>query len=896
MKKYTLILVLLGLMMKLSSQPVYLHRANQDVYVNGINLAWINFANDLGSGFDQADFTTAMQQIRAAGGNSTRWWIHVDGTNNPVYTNDSVSGWGTNQLSTLKTALDIAIENGILVSVCLWSFDMLQAANSSRTADVIARNQLMLTDSLYTVAYIRNALIPMIKLLKNHPAVLCWEVFNEPEGMSTQFGWTPTKVDMKYIQRFINMVAGAIHREAPNAKVSNGSWSFNASTDVGSTHKNYYSKAQLIAAGKDTAGYLDFYQVHYYPQNFTINESPFYYPASHWGLDKPIVIGEFPAIGITEKNGTKYTPVQAYEKLYNTGYAGALSWTYGNKPGGPNSGDKNGALSDCDTALLTIENLDYSHVVIVTPGINMTPTVKMKLPEGMAYFGSSDTITIDSLSRYFNDEDVPGLTYKVDSANAYAYFINSGGLLKVVPKLDSAGIASINITATDTGGKSVIAPFIFALIDSTSANIFKFRNIYSSSVQSNDYLPCKADDNTRATRWASTLGLDNQWLLVKMDTIRPIQRMMIQWEAAYAQKYSVDVSTDSVNWQTVYSEVRGDGGYDKLIFDSVNTKYVRLNCIKRRPDENWGFSIYEIQGFSDKGTNSPPTIVTSITDQTAIAYIPFSLTIPTSTATDPDLGDRLTYEIKMENGSSLPSWLTFSDTTLMLSGTPDNSDIGVYNLKLKVKDLFGASDSCSFNLTVGINHAPTISAPIADQIAIVAEQFSLTVPLATATDIDQGDKLTYTCKLSDGSNLPSWLTFSTSTRILTGIPVIKDTGTYHMSVIAKDLSGQQANSTFVLTVLQYPVEIAFANKINSLKVYPNPAKNYLKISLESSDISSVKLFIVDISGKVIFTNIVQLSKYTNDLDLDISSIKSGTYLLRIISKNNQMSKTIQIIK
>ncbi|MBK8505343.1 MAG: T9SS type A sorting domain-containing protein [Saprospiraceae bacterium] len=63
-------------------------------------------------------------------------------------------------------------------------------------------------------------------------------------------------------------------------------------------------------------------QVHYY-DHIGVEGSPFHYPASHWGVDKPIVIGEFPAGGIQG-----FTAEECYQYAYRLGYAGALAWSY----------------------------------------------------------------------------------------------------------------------------------------------------------------------------------------------------------------------------------------------------------------------------------------------------------------------------------------------------------------------------------------------------------------------------------------------------------------------------------------------------------------------------------------------------------------------------------------
>jgi hypothetical protein len=325
------------------AQPSTLIINQKPVFASGINMAWINFADDLGS-FNEAKFTQIVREVKAANGNVIRWWLHTNGSKSPIFTHNRVSGIAEGDLQNLKKALDIAYSNGVLLDLCLWSFDMLQP---NAGVENYQRNKDLLEDVSATQAYINNALIPMVTTFKNHPAIYCWEVFNEPEGMTTAFGWTPVKVDIKYVQRFVNLVAGAIHRNAPGKLVSNGSWSFRALTDVdGNT--NYYRSDRLVAQGNDKDGYLDFYMVHYYPEHFGESLSPFHHPASYWALDKPLVIGELPAKGI-QLGDKSLTTEQAYEYAYNNGYYGIMAWAWTNHDGC-------GGLMDCQKAFKLLKD------------------------------------------------------------------------------------------------------------------------------------------------------------------------------------------------------------------------------------------------------------------------------------------------------------------------------------------------------------------------------------------------------------------------------------------------------------------------------------------------------------------------------------------------------------
>jgi endo-1,4-beta-mannosidase len=143
-------------------------------------------------------------------------------------------------------------------------------------------------------------------------------------------------IDHQAVMKFINQVAGAIHRLDPQAKVSSGAHSMPYNTDTKmvlhgfpTAPFNYYSDQALIAAGGDQEGVMDFYQVHGYPewndaqQDAKINM--FLNAKAHWGLDKPLVVGEH--WNIVEANNVMLKP-DHYQKLYDNGYAGSWGWAY----------------------------------------------------------------------------------------------------------------------------------------------------------------------------------------------------------------------------------------------------------------------------------------------------------------------------------------------------------------------------------------------------------------------------------------------------------------------------------------------------------------------------------------------------------------------------------------
>ncbi|MEY3066102.1 MAG: hypothetical protein RLZZ532_2894, partial [Cyanobacteriota bacterium] len=131
------------------------------------------------------------------------------------------------------------------------------------------------------------------------------------------------------------------------------------------------------------------------------------------------------------------------------------------------------------------------------------------------------------------------------------------------------------------------------------------------------------------------------------------------------------------------------------------------------------------------------------------------------------------YTATLADGTTLPSWLTFNSTTGIFTGTPTNSDVGNLDIKVIATDSNNATVDNSFQLTVNnINDAPTATA-IGNQTVNEDSNFSLNIT-NNFSDIDAGDSLTYTATLADGTTLPSWLTFNSTTGIFTGTPTNSD--------------------------------------------------------------------------------------------------------------------------
>lgn len=118
----------------------------------------------------------------------------------------------------------------------------------------------------------------------------------------------------------------------------------------------------------------------------------------------------------------------------------------------------------------------------------------------------------------------------------------------------------------------------------------------SSSIEGESMNGSYAIDGKLSTRWSSG-HKDNQWLCINMGDVYTLNGMNIFWEIAYSKSYEIFVSTDYINWTSVYKNTTGQGGNEYIGFDTVDAKYVCIYGYKRA--SVYGHSIYEVSFYGN---------------------------------------------------------------------------------------------------------------------------------------------------------------------------------------------------------------------------------------------------------------------------------------------------------
>ncbi|EFM12238.1 Glucan endo-1,3-beta-D-glucosidase [Paenibacillus curdlanolyticus YK9] len=105
-----------------------------------------------------------------------------------------------------------------------------------------------------------------------------------------------------------------------------------------------------------------------------------------------------------------------------------------------------------------------------------------------------------------------------------------------------------------------------------------------------------AVDGNSGTRWSS-LFADPQWIYVDLGSVTTVNRVKLNWEAAYGKAYQIQLSNDAAAWSNVYSTATGDGGIDDVTFTAASARYVRIYGTQRATA--YGFSLWDFEVYGN---------------------------------------------------------------------------------------------------------------------------------------------------------------------------------------------------------------------------------------------------------------------------------------------------------
>ncbi|WNI16841.1 GH12 family glycosyl hydrolase domain-containing protein [Actinacidiphila sp. ITFR-21] len=118
---------------------------------------------------------------------------------------------------------------------------------------------------------------------------------------------------------------------------------------------------------------------------------------------------------------------------------------------------------------------------------------------------------------------------------------------------------------------------------------------WASSSETTDYPASNAVDGNASTRWSSCF-CDGQWLNVDLGASHRLSNITLNWEAAYASAFKLQVSDDPAfgTWSDLTTVTNGTGGSVSYSVSGTG-RYVRL--LEQQRATPYGTSLYELQVY-----------------------------------------------------------------------------------------------------------------------------------------------------------------------------------------------------------------------------------------------------------------------------------------------------------
>lgn len=205
------------------------------------------------------------------------------------------------------------------------------------------------------------------------------------------------------------------------------------------------------------------------------------------------------------------------------------------------------------------------------------------------------------------------------------------------------------------------------------------------------------------------------------------------------------------------------------------------------------------------------------------------------------------------------------------------------------------SSSSNFTLSLGgtcsINCVPIVL-PIGVLNFLATPKQDKSVSLTWTVDGETNEKMYLLERSGDGKNFSIIGQVNTTTdknavksySFIDHSPLASSTNYYRLSSV--DLNG-----------VKNPLSMAFANLKfieSNFLVYPNPARNELKLDLGNSPSASLRFEIYDIYGKLVFTSDYPVENGGTSQKIDISFLDNGAYFIRANDGTNAYNRSLVI--
>lgn len=269
----------------------------------------------------------------------------------------------------------------------------------------------------------------------------------------------------------------------------------------------------------------------------------------------------------------------------------------------------------------------------------------------------------------------------------------------------SSAVASVtDFTAGDYEFELTVSDGIATSTDRVKITINVANNIalnkpaYASSVENNSLQANLVNDGDINTRWSSAFA-DSQYIAINLQQYYNIKKVVLNWEAASAKYYSIEVSNDGIHWKSVQYIYDTQGG-PKVIDMDVNGAYIRVFAFNR--NTIYGVSLFEFEVYGVPAVNRAPVAVATVSSTNLITPLN-NFYLYSYSSTDPDY-DKIIATWKQISGPVTTSITSMWDG--YYAKITGDIQAGNYVYELSVSDgLLSSSTQVTVVVNTGVNIA-----------------------------------------------------------------------------------------------------------------------------------------------------------------------------------------------
>lgn len=219
--------------------------------------------------------------------------------------------------------------------------------------------------------------------------------------------------------------------------------------------------------------------------------------------------------------------------------------------------------------------------------LNVTPDVRGGSP------GTTVNFTADGFNADGSDLDLTGAVWTV----------NGEPMTSQTMTFDTKGFYTVKVVASNgVEGETIVGIF-------DAADNFVTPSLQTQQSENTTVDASRAIDGDAGTMWTATVdGTQNYnaWMVVDLGSELDVNGCYLYWEGATSAEYTVEVSTDGVEYTPVFSyasDVKMQDRYD-WVFDgeSHKARFVKINSTKAAT--GYGIKLKELQIFGE-GTLAP---------------------------------------------------------------------------------------------------------------------------------------------------------------------------------------------------------------------------------------------------------------------------------------------------